>query len=174
MNIRLIDVQSINEKLPVAKLNPLAFYCHNPFEEHDFPPCKAHQYEVMLRWCCKQKGRPPAEIESAIVVRGLHAVSPDAEGDTDVAKEKVGTEGNEHDPQEGFRRNGWEEETPYLVVCGHDGQVSPADTNTAQRFRRFLTKLSRSESWAWIPSSRSEVNGISARAAPRWPPADPM
>ncbi len=77
--------------------------------------------------CCKQIGGPPAEIESPIVVRWLHAASLNAERDTDMAKENVGTECNEHDPYEDFRRDGWEQETSYPVVCSHDRQLSPAD-----------------------------------------------
>jgi hypothetical protein len=41
---------------------------------------------------------PPAEIETPIVIGRLHAGSSDDNGDTDLAKEEIGKEGNRKDP----------------------------------------------------------------------------
>ena len=41
---------------------------------------------------------PPAEIEASVLVSGLHAGSFDDDGDTDLAEEEIGEEGNRKDP----------------------------------------------------------------------------
>jgi len=43
---------------------------------------------------------PPTEIETSVLVGGIHTLSPDEEGGADMTEKKVGEQGNDGSPDQ--------------------------------------------------------------------------
>jgi hypothetical protein len=95
--IRLKNLLGIDEKNPLTKFNFFSFQGDHTFEEHHSVSSQTHRYDMKPSGLGYKVTQSPAEIEPAIVVRGLHARSPNDKGRTDVSKENISKKRNETD-----------------------------------------------------------------------------
>ncbi len=95
--ITLIHLLGVDEKDPVTEFNPFPFQGNHPFEEHHPVSGQTHGHDMKPFGPGKKITQFPAEIETPVVIGGLHAGSLDNKGRTDVPEKEVGRKGDETD-----------------------------------------------------------------------------
>jgi hypothetical protein len=95
--IRLKDLLGIDEKNPITKFNLFSFQGHHTFEEHHLVSSQTYGYDIKPSGLGYKVTQSPAKVKPAIVVRRLHARSPNDKGGTDISKENIGKKRNETD-----------------------------------------------------------------------------
>jgi len=88
-DVRLLQLSPVQQELPPAKFNLLAFECDDALEKHDPVPCKTNGYHIMPSRFREKIPELPAEVETPVMIIGFHTDSLDMERNAQVAKKQV-------------------------------------------------------------------------------------
>jgi hypothetical protein len=116
MEIRLKNLLGIDEKNPPAEFNLLSFQGDHTFEEHHLVSSQTYRHDIKPFGLGYKVTQSPAEVEPAIVIRGLHAGSPNDKGGTDVSKENISKKRNEANSNQVPKGYGGEKELSDLII----------------------------------------------------------
>jgi hypothetical protein len=114
--IGLKDLRGIDEKSPPTKFNFFSFQGDHTFEEHHLVSSQTYRHDIKPFGFGYKVTQFPAEIEPAIVIRGLHARSPNREGGTDISEKKISRKGNEANSNQVPKGYGGEKELSDLII----------------------------------------------------------
>ena len=104
------DLFRIDEKDAITKLHHFVLQRNHPFEQHHPVSGQADGYDMKPPGLGEKITPFPAEIESPVMIGGLHAPPSDRERDADLSEEQIGRKSDEADPNQVLASQGGKEE----------------------------------------------------------------